>query len=194
MPRADETNQPRTVGDAPPQCDQKSAADAKSACPNAAALSYLWDWGEKGVCCQQHMMLLQQTSGNLGRGVNFVPLVAAAPAPITRDERARLKGEVYALTEEIEEHKGRGLDLYRENTRLTEQLQALTVRHRETDLQLKDAKRLNEDLQEKIDERDAEHGNLVDELERLRVLTKFSEPKRSELGLGESGETTTVDG
>lgn len=189
-----EATQPRTVADAPPTCDQKNklSPGVEEACKQAGVVAYLWDWGDKGVCCQHHMMLLQQTAGNLGRAVTFVPLVAAAPAPITRDERARLKGEVYALTEEIEEHKGRGLDLYRENERLAQQVQALTVRGRETELQLKEAKKQVEQLQQQADERDAEHGNLVDEVERLRSIAKFSEPKRSELGLGD-GDTTRVD-
>lgn len=182
MPQATEANSPRTVADAPPTCDQ-------AGCSQPAVFSYLWDWGQQGVCCAHHQLLLQQTSEPLQRKVSFSPLLAPVAAPITRDERSRLKGEVYALTEEIEDLKGRGLDLFRENTRLTTQLQALTVRNRETELQLQDAKRSLESLQQQLDDRDSEHGNLVDEVERLRSIAKFTEPSRSELGLGDGGET-----
>ena len=39
---------------------------------------------------------------------------------------------------ELEETKSRGLDMYRQNTLLTQQVQALTVRGKETEAQLKD--------------------------------------------------------
>lgn len=184
-----EETQPRTVADAPPVCDQKNG---QAPCKEPAVFSYMWDWGEKGVCCQAHQFLLTQTSGNLGRAVNFAPLQAAAPAPITRDERARLAGQIYAAEAEIEDLKGRGLDLYRENEKLARQLQTLTVRHRELELQHRDLTNESLKLQEKMDERDSEHGNLVDELERLRSLQSFSEKTAreaaSERGLSHPSE------
>lgn len=184
MPQVTETNQPRTVADAPPTCDQ-------AGCGKPAVFTYLWDWGQQGVCCAHHQLLLQQTSEPLQRKVSFSPLLAPGPVPMTRDERARLKGEVYAAEAEIEDLKGRGLDLYRENTKLATQVQALTVRGRESEAQLKDASVRITQLEQQLQDKDAEHGGLVDEVERLRTLTKFSEPTREELGLA---DTTRVDG
>lgn len=181
-----EATQPRTVADAPPTCDQ---AD----CGKLAVFSYLWDWGQQGVCCAHHQLLLQQTSEPLNRKISFAPLLAPGPVPLARDERARLKGEVYAAEAEIEDLKGRGLDLYRENTKLSTQVQALTVRGRETEAQLRDASVRITQLEQQLQDKDAEHGNLVDEVERLRSLTKFSAPTREELGLVET-EPSRVEG
>jgi chromosome segregation ATPase len=154
-------------------CDQ---AD----CQEAAVFSYTWDWGAQGKCCAKHQFLLQQTSETLQRRVNFAPLVAAAPAPLTRDERTRLKGETYALGEEISDLKQRGVQLYTENTTLTRQLQATAVRLRETEAQLKDAKGDLQSLGSKLEESDAQRGQMADELSRLRTLAKFTPPDEEE--------------
>ena len=163
------TELPRTVADAPPQCDRD--------CVEAAVSAYVWEWGERGVCCALHQTLLTQTSQNVGRSVVFAPLTPPAPAPLTRDERTKLKGEVYALGEEIEDLKSRGLALYRENEQLTRQVQATTVRLRETSLKLSEANQELDICRERLLARDAEHGELVDELERLRTLQKYSESR-----------------
>lgn len=161
--------QPRTVADAPPTCDRD--------CTKPALYAYQWSWGEKGVCCEQHRFLLQQSAEHLGGAtVSFAPLAPTSPAPVSRDERARFAGELYAANAEIEDLKTRGLDLYRENTNLTSQLQSLTVRQRETSAQLDDAKAEAAKLQEQLQKRDAELGQLTDEVSRLRTLAKFSDP------------------
>src|SRR6186713_2027563 len=90
-----------------PICDREG-------CSNPANATYAFDWGENGICCSTHQFLLKQTADQIFRGVQFLPLANLPPAPMARDERARLKGETYALTEELEEAKGRGLELYRQ--------------------------------------------------------------------------------
>jgi septal ring factor EnvC (AmiA/AmiB activator) len=160
-----EATEPHTVADGPPQCDQ-------AGCSEPAVSSYTWDWGAKGVCCATHQMLLQQSSEHLQRRVTFAPL-NLAPAPITRDERAKLKGEVYALEMECVDLKDRGAALYRENTTLTRQLQALTVRQRETEAQRDDARGELAKLAKSLEKSQAEQGEQFDELSRLRTLEKF---------------------
>jgi hypothetical protein len=162
----------RTAAEAPQKCDQE--------CNDQAVFAYTWEWGAKGVCCAKHQFLLQQTAGNLGRSVNFAPILAAVAPPLTRTERAALKGEVYALEMEAEDLKARGTLLYNENTALTRQVQAATTRLRETERQLRDSTDRADELERRLEERDAEHGNLVDEVQRLRTLAKFSEPKPEE--------------
>lgn len=142
-------------------------------CSELATFSYLWDWGESGKCCSKHAALLQQTSGQLQRGVTITALPATGPVPLTRDERARLKGEAYALEAELEEVKARGLALYQENGVITRTAQAATVRLRETEQQLRESNVEVERLRTELEKRDAEHGNLVDEVGRLRTLAKF---------------------
>jgi len=142
-------------------------------CTKPAAFSYTWSWGETGVCCEEHQFLMNQTANQIERTIQFSPLVPAGPAPLERPERIRLKSEIYALEEESKDLKARGLEMYRLNERLTSQVQALTVRGRETEAQLRDASREIDRLTCELAKRDAEHGNMVDELDRLRTLAQF---------------------
>lgn len=153
-------------------------------CSEAATFAYVWDWGQGGKCCSTHAALLQQTSAQLNRGVQVTALVPTGPVPLTRDERTRLKAECYALEAEAEDLKARGLALYRENETLTRQAQAAIVRGRETEAQLKDALAQLETLKAALEKSDAEHGNLVDEVSRLRTLASFEQ----------STDHTRVDG
>lgn len=166
--------EPRTVAEAPPKCDRD--------CSSTAVFAYTWEWGEKGVCCATHQFLLQQTAGNLGRSVNFAPIASSVVVPMGRDERVKLKAEVYALEEEATDLRSRGSLLYQENTALTRQVQAATTRLREAERLLQESTDRTHELERRIEERDAEHGNLVDEVQRLRTLAKFVEqpPQRSE--------------
>lgn len=170
MEQAQQVTEGRTAAEAPQKCDQD--------CTETAVFAYTWAWGAKGVCCAKHQFLLQQTAGNLGRSVNFAPILSAVEAPLQRSERAKLKGEVYALEMEAEDLKARGTLLYNENTALTRQTQAATTRLRETERQLRDQTDRADELARRLEERDAEHGNLVDEVNRLRTLAKFSQPEQ----------------
>jgi hypothetical protein len=163
------TTEPRTAAEAPPKCD----ADG---CSAPAVFNYAWDWGQKGVCCATHQFTLNQTSEALSRRVNFAPLTPAAAPPITRDERAKLMGAVYAADMEIVDLKARGSLLYAENTSLTRQVQAKSTRLTETEHRLREAIERTAELEQELEKRDAAHGDLVDEVDRLRTLAKFSEP------------------
>lgn len=144
-------------------------------CSELATFSYVWAWGQSGKCCSVHAALLQQTSVQLDRTVQVTALVPTGPVPLTRDERSRLKGEAYALEAEIEELKARGLALYRENETLTRTAQAAITRGKETEARLKDALASVGELEVELQKRDAAHGDLVDEVSRLRTLTSFSQ-------------------
>lgn len=163
-------------GEVAPICDRD--------CKDFATLAYVWEWGEKGVCCQLHAGLLQQIAGQISRGVQLLPLpTSPVAAPLTRDERTRLQATALVLNEELEEAKARGLELYRQTNELTRQVQSITVREREARAQLTDRDQKIAALQRAADERDAEHGELVSELERLRTLeTLFNAPERHTVG------------
>jgi hypothetical protein len=133
----------------------------------------MFDWGESGKCCSEHSFLLQQSAGQLQRTVQISPLAPVGPVPLTRDERVRLKSESYALEAELEEAKARGLELYRENQTLAKTAQAARVRATESEAQLKDALADVARLRGDVEQRDQEHGALVEEVERLRTLEKF---------------------
>lgn len=174
------SEQIETLTEAPPAgipvCDR--------GCTKPAAFSYAWSWGETGVCCVEHQFLMNQTANQIERTIQFSQLVATGPAPLDRPERIRLKSEIYALEAENGDLKARGLDMYRLNERLTSQVQALTVRGRETEAQLRDASREIDRLACELAKRDAEHGNIVDELDRLRTLAQFLDTA-TQPGIGE---------
>lgn len=145
-------------------------------CGAPALFAYAWPWGDGGKVCAKHAALHQQTATNLGREITLAALPAPQNVPLTRSERVTLKAEVYALEEEAKDLKQRGLALYNENVNLSSQVQALTVRQRETAAQLADKTAEAEYLERRLLERDAEHGDLVDEVTRLRTLVKFQQP------------------
>lgn len=155
-------------------CDQEG-------CKNTAQFAYAWDWGQQGICCQEHASLFQQRAPQLNRQVSIHPLpnTAAAIVPMQRDERVRLQAEVLVLKEEVAEANGRGLDLFRENTKLAQQVQLLTVRERELKHQLQDGESKVFELQNKLDARDIEHGELLAERDRLKTLEKFLPGERN---------------
>lgn len=149
-------------------CDQSGTAEP-------ATHSYTWEWGASGTCCAAQVPLLQQTANNLGRTIAFSVLTSGATPPLQRDERVKLKAESFVLAEELSEAKARGLDMYRQNTQLTAQVQALTVRNREADAQRKDAIAAREEMDQRLKALEAENASLHDELSRLRVLIDVSE-------------------
>lgn len=138
-----------------------------------AVASFVWAWGETGFCCPRYQLELTQIAESLSRTVSFAPLGNAAEIPMERSERTKLKAECLVLEEEVSELKVRGLDMYRENVKLTASVQAYSVRQRELEAQLRDAQIVNARLEEKLLARDAEHGEMVDELSRLRTLSQF---------------------
>jgi hypothetical protein len=144
-------------------CDQSST-------PEPATHSYTWEWGASGTCCAAQVPLLQQTAQNLGRGITFGVLTSGATPALQRDERTKLKAEAFVLAEELSEAKARGLDMYRQNTALTSQVQALTVRNREAEAQKKDAVAARNEMDARLAALEAENASLNDEVGRLRVV------------------------
>lgn len=150
-------------------CDQPG-------CSEAATHSYVWEWGASGTCCSKHQQTLQQTSVSLARGIQFGVLTSAATAPLQREERVRLKAEALVLAEELAEGKQRGLELYRQNLLLTQQVQSLTVRKSEAEAQKKDAVADRDEMDRRLQVLEAENAALSDELGRLRVLVDMPPP------------------
>ena len=159
------------------------ACDRDPNCGQTAVFAYQWDWGEQGVCCALHAMLLQQVASQINRNVSLSPLRPPTAEPLQRDERTRLTAEALVLAEELTEAKARGLDLYRANVQLTQQVQLMKVRERELVAQHKDALQTAVLLRGELDEREAEHVELADEVSRLRTLEAFVKPQEEPPGL-----------
>ena len=144
-------------------------------CDQDAVFSYSWDWGQQGVCCATHLTLLQQKAGQLNRTLMHTALAPTQPVPMARDERAKLIANGIVLEQELGEAKARGLELYRKNADLCIQVQTLTLREREANAQIRDGARALAVMEEKLEQRDREHAELVAELERLRTVASFVE-------------------
>jgi len=162
-------------------CDQPG-------CSEEATHSYTWEWGTSGVCCGKHQFTLQQTAQNIARSIQFAPITPGATPPLQREERVRLKAESLVLAEELSEAKARGLDLYRQNGLLTQQVQALTTRNREADAQIKDLTAVAGPREERVLKLEAENAELSDEVSRLRVLLDIPSESRTSRGLGPSSQ------
>jgi len=171
-------------------CDQKQPDG--SPCREPAVLSWRFDWGETGICCQAHGLLLQQTAQNLSshdlkRHVSLAPLENLAEPALERSERTALIAARISAEAETDELKRRGGMLYQQNVDLTGQVQVLTLRHREADAQLTDALAKNKRLEEQLHEREIELGTVTDELQRMQTLAAFADtdtsPSRRERGL-----------
>jgi len=157
-------------------------------CDKAARFTYTWDWGQTGVCCEQHQVEFGQKSQTLKRNCQFVALNPGAEAPLERTERAQLKGECYALEMEITDYKNRNASLYEQNRQLAGQVQALTVREAESGAQLRDMRATVEKETKAADTYRRRNAEMVDELTRLRLLvsTEDTQPGAgSRLGPGE---------
>jgi len=152
-----------------PACDEPG-------CGETAVFMYSWDWGKQGVCCARHAQLAQQVAGQISRNVLLSPLRPPEAAPMLRDERTQLTAKALVLESELDEAKGRGLELYRANVQLTQQVQTLTIRERELNAQLKDRDARIGHLEGQLEERDTEHAELTEEIGRLRTLEAFVRP------------------
>lgn len=170
-------------------CDRK---DNDEPCTELATMAYGWDWGESGICCAKHAALMQQTASQIGRSVNIYPLPDQAPVQVTRDERTQLVAGKLAAEAEADELKARGLELYRINSQQQHTINTLTVQKRELEAQTKDLEGTITTLRGQIETRDAEHAELVLEIERLRHLEALFEAAPLK-GQGGQGSTTVVE-
>jgi uncharacterized phage infection (PIP) family protein YhgE len=139
-------------------------------CEHPPVAEFVWPWGETGLVCAHHRIILAQKSKRLNRDVVITPLQSGTPAPLTRDERIASKARIMTLEEELDEAKSRGMDLYRQ----LEELKAQLVRAN------RNAKAADEELKALLDERDSLRQLLGeaqlaaarenDELQQLRAL------------------------
>ena len=147
-------------------------------CGEPAFVSYQWAWGETGQVCPTHQTVRAQQAANLKREIIFTVLNPNAATAISPDERRGFYAEILALKDELAEAKGHGADLYRNNTRLNEQAQAMTTRFRSEQLAREAAEEKASRCEEELITREAEVAELTSEVQRLRVLVQ-REPEPS---------------
>lgn len=142
-------------------------ACSEPGCLKPAEFSYIWPWGDQGVCCGAHRLTLDQRARQqIKRGaLQFSVLNPNAAPAITRDERTQLKARIYTLEEEakdwaarcerLNQHAQQASDsLGRATTREFALTQELAEVKRERDLALDDAKEARVAAGRAIAERD----------------------------------------
>lgn len=138
-----------------------------------AIATYLWPWGETGLCSAKYQLELNQTAGNLSRTILFLPLADAQEAPMERSERTKLKAECLVLEEELSECKLRAVAMYQENVNLTAQVRSYAVNKRELEAQLSDVTIKAGRLEQSLVTAQAAQGEMVEELTQLRTIAKY---------------------
>lgn len=162
-----------------PALDESAAARVAASqrcdvdgCELIALASYVWDWGEQGVCCGTHQTILGQKATALKRQIRFAALNPGAPPPLTRDERAMLIAQKLSAEAEADEIKARNADLMQVNKQLALQVQTLTTVRRELEAQQRDAEGKRVEADGIADRLRAEAAELADELSRLRIIAE----------------------
>lgn len=151
-------------------CDRTGADGV--VCGEPATQAYSWEWGEKGVCCDKHAVLLQQIAKQVERTLTLVPLQQPI-APPTRDERIAMRAKQMVLEEELEAAKLRGLELYRTNQQCIAEMRLAKVRSEEAHVQFIECQKQVNTLIEEVAKRDAENARLLSEVQRLQLLESF---------------------
>jgi len=173
-------------------CDRKDENGVQ--CTELANMAYIWAWGEQGICCPKHAALMQQSAEQLGRSVSIYPLPNQVAPDLTRDERTQLVAKSIAATAEADELKLRGLELYRMNSQQQATINTLTVQKRELEAQTRDLEATITTLRGQVETRDAEHAELVLEIERLRHLEALWDAAPSRAGSQEPPSRNVVEG
>lgn len=146
-------------------------------CKCEPVASFVWPWGEEGLVCSQHRILLQQKAEQLGQACVVTPLNAGAPPPIDLEERTQFHAQILALREDNDRLRTNGMKLFREleerkqaeRTLLAEK-QALTGR---IDQLLEEVERAQKDALAKTEIA----ASMADELQSLRALLPSPEPE-----------------
>lgn len=145
-------------------------------CDAPATQAYAWEWGEKGVTCPTHVTHLNQTAAATKRKVTLAPLQEAPTPPMTRDERTRLKAEVYTLEEELSDAKEQGAKLYAERNDLAAQLRRALARETELKTKLADVEADLAKVNDELDDKTASLQEAVSELTTLRGIVGDTAP------------------
>jgi len=145
-------------------------------CGKTAIVSYTWPWGESGLACPAHQVVVHQRAEQLKREVHVVSLQPGAERPVTRDERIQTKARILTLEAELEEAKVRGMELYRSNESLQALIKVEQAKRAELEAQLAGANRALEEAQ-------VANGHLLrqaadenSELQQLRALVTQPTP------------------
>lgn len=136
-------------------------------CDSQALFSFVWAWGDNGVCCERHRFILGQQSQRLARAVTITPLDPGAPKPVTRDERIGYHARVMALEAELQELQGRGATLSEGVSELKRQLRTSEAQRAALESELQAHRERVEALSGSLAASEQAAGKAQGEVERL---------------------------
>jgi hypothetical protein len=139
-----------------------------------ATYAYTWAWGERGHCSEAGRQRREQLAQTLQRHVAFVPLGDSEPVPMVLEERARLAGQIYALTEENRDLRARGAEMYAELGQLRSDNRLLVVREKEARRAVDEAMTVAEQAKRGLADFERENSELLEEVGILRALVPSS--------------------
>lgn len=116
----EDTSRPASLAPRYPACDYEG-------CEQPATHSYVWDWGDGGHCCQQHVAAHSMTARNLKRTVQFAALAASAPVELTRQQRIDMNARVLAAEQEADEVNAKSVELYNANVQLANEIKRQSI-------------------------------------------------------------------
>jgi hypothetical protein len=83
-------------------------------CTNEPMASFIWPWGDEGLVCSEHRVLLAQREEALKQRCVITPLHAGAPEPITLEERVQFHARILGLQEDNDRLRTGSMDLFRQ--------------------------------------------------------------------------------
>ncbi len=108
-------------------------------CPNPPKFYYMWDWGEDGVCCDDHRQWLQSRSGQLSRSITFTTLgTTAGRREYTPPKLRELPEDVGKLQMALSEASERTKKLETQIGRLESEREKSAEKMREQELRIQD--------------------------------------------------------
>jgi len=146
-------------------------------CPEPAIAQYVWPWGESGMCCARHQVILRQKSQQLKRDLQLIALRPGADQPVTRGERIQAQATILALQAEVDEGRQRGLELYRQTVELQSQVTTLRAQRAELEAQLGTARLDLEEARTRAGTLQQKLGQENAELLQLRALVPPAHPE-----------------
>lgn len=152
----------------------------EAGCPESPVATYTWPWGEHGLCCVRHQVILAQKAQQLRQQVHIVPLRPGEPTPMAHDERVNLNAQILSLRAELEEARTRGLDLYHDVETLQAQVRTLTAQKAALDGENKTAATRNSELLAQVASIRSQAAKYSEELQRLQALVKRETPTSPE--------------
>jgi len=143
---------------------------AKEGCTNEAVAQFVWPWGDNGLCCAEHQIVVQQQAHALRQQVSLQALQPGAPLPITREERIAAHATALALGEENAELRATSMDLYRKVEELQASLRTELSKAVALEASLAEARSEVERLRATTGKLRQEAADATTEARRLRTL------------------------